>query len=119
LGANPNSYNCMPPLHAAVSLREPVLTCLLLSYGADPDLRAREDGATALHHADTKSIPGFHDSPRSDVTSYVHYLPDNFEPVDTEDTTAVVARVKSCVIVLIEVISTLLSLSIKNNLYLL
>lgn len=101
LGANPNAFNHMPPLHIAVSLREPILTCLLLSYGADPELRYGELQRTALHFADTTSIAAFSDPPRNELTSYADYLPEDVEPVDTEDEASVTSRVKACIAVLL------------------
>ncbi|KAH8694340.1 hypothetical protein GQ44DRAFT_634909 [Phaeosphaeriaceae sp. PMI808] len=103
LGANPNSFNYMPPLHIAVSLREPILTSLLLAYGADPNLRAgvAYDRCTALHHADTTSLTAFYEPPRNEVTSYEAYLAEGVEAVDTDNEDAVAARVRACIAVLL------------------
>lgn len=103
LGADSNSVNTTPSLHIAVSLREPILTCYLLSYGADPNLRSREEqgGSTALHEADTKSLTAFFDPPRNQVTSYTEHLAEGVEAVDTDSEEAVLEREKACIAVLL------------------
>ena len=97
LGADPNSVNYMPSLHVAVSLREPMLTALLLSYGADPNLTARDDNNhTPLHQADTTSLTTFYEPPRNRVTSYLEYLDD-----ETDGKSAIAVRTKACIAVLL------------------
>lgn len=104
LGADPNSFNHnLPPLHIAVSLREPIMTALLMAYGADPNLRARNDYNldTPLHQADTTSLTAFYDPPRNQVTTYADYVGDAIEIVDTDSDAAVALRVKACIAVLL------------------
>ncbi|KAF2201712.1 ankyrin [Delitschia confertaspora ATCC 74209] len=108
LGADPNAVNCMTPLHVAVSLREPVLAALLLAYGADVNIRSREivggekEGNTALHLADTTSITALFDPPRNEVTSYSEVVAEGVEPVDIDTEDAAIARVKGCIVVLLQ-----------------
>jgi ankyrin repeat protein len=104
LGADPDVFNHhLPPLHVAVSLREPVLTALLLAYGADPNLRARGDynQDTPLHQADAISLTAFYDPPRNQVTTYTEYLGDGIEAVDTGGDAAIAARIEACIAVLL------------------
>ncbi|KAF7505090.1 hypothetical protein GJ744_001309 [Endocarpon pusillum] len=104
LGADPNAFNHhLPPLHVAVSLREPVLAALLMAYGADPNGRARGDydQDTPLHQVDTTSITAFYNPPRNRVTTYAEHVADAVEAVDTESDAAVAARAKACIAVLL------------------
>ncbi|KAF7504470.1 hypothetical protein GJ744_002207 [Endocarpon pusillum] len=104
LGADPNAFNHhLPPLHVAVSLREPVLAALLMAYGADPNGRARGDydQDTPLHQVDTTSITAFYDPPRNRVTTYAEHVADAVKAVDTESNAAVAARAKACIAVLL------------------
>ncbi|EON69346.1 serine/threonine protein kinase [Coniosporium apollinis CBS 100218] len=103
MGADPNSYNHTPPLHVAVAHREPVLAALLLTHGADPNLKAGQNGDqdTALHLADTTSLTISYDPPRNKIIGYEVYLPDDVAAVDTENESAIAARTKACIDVLL------------------
>jgi len=89
-----------------------VLVALLLAHGADVNIRARQDnkegvvgvergGSTALHCADTTTIPLFFEPPRNEVTTYAEFVKEGVEPIDTENSEAIVARVKGCIAVLL------------------
>lgn len=103
LGADPNVFNSIPPLHAAVSVRDPILTALLLAYGADPNLKANRDydEGTALHLTDTTSLTAFYESPRSVPINYESALPEGVDPIDTNSLQAIEMRVKACISVLL------------------
>jgi ankyrin repeat protein len=103
LGADPNVFNDRPTLHIAVNIREPVLTALLLSYGADANLKSGpEQGfCMALHEADTTSFAAFIYPPRTEITSYVDFFEDDVKKVDTDSESAISARVKACIAILL------------------
>jgi len=103
LGADPNSYNSMPPLHIAVALREPALVALLLSYGANPNLRANKNDEqdTALHQVDTHSVTAFFDPPRNEIFNYEQFIAEGVTAVDTVNISAVKDRTRACIDVLL------------------
>lgn len=103
LGANPDSFNDTPPLHTAVSLREPVLVALLLASGANPNLKTgtNADGESALHQADTNSITLIPSAPRTVATSYTEYLSKDTAPLETDSESAILDRTKACIDILL------------------
>lgn len=103
LGADPNSYNDTPPLHLAVSIREPCLVALLLVHGADPNLRTSKYGCqdTALHQADTTSETLLNDPPRNEITTYEEIMAEGVTAVDTENESAINSRTRACIDVLL------------------
>jgi ankyrin repeat protein len=101
LGTDPNAYNHMPPLHVAISLREPILALLLLTYGALPNLPNRTDGATPLHCADEVSMTAFTEAPRNDIIPWQHLVKTEVEAIDVDSDEAVRARVRACIAVLL------------------
>jgi ankyrin repeat protein len=103
LGASPNSFNHMPPLHIAVSLREPVLVALLLAHGASPNLKAGNEGneESALHQADTNSVTLCNSPPRNEVTSYTRYVSEDVAAINTDSESAIAERTKACIDILL------------------
>jgi ankyrin repeat protein len=101
LGADPNVYTYLPPLHIAVFLREPILVLLLLTYGALPNLTNRADGETALHCANEVNMTEFSEAPRSGIIEWQQFVKEGVEAIDVDSDESLSARVKACITILL------------------
>ncbi|KAG7402621.1 Ankyrin-1 [Fusarium oxysporum f. sp. raphani] len=101
LGADPNTYNYLPPLQIAVSLREPLLALLLLTHGALPNTVSRTDGDTALHCANEVNGTEFAEAPRNEIIPWQQFVKEEVEAIDVDSDESLTARVKACITILL------------------
>ncbi|EXM21830.1 serine/threonine protein kinase [Fusarium oxysporum f. sp. vasinfectum 25433] len=101
LGADPNTYNYLPPLQIAVSLREPLLALLLLTHGALPNTVSRTDGDTALHCANEVNGTEFAEAPRNEIIPWQQFVKEEVEAIDLDSDESLTARVKACITILL------------------
>ncbi|TVY64556.1 Ankyrin-3 [Fusarium oxysporum f. sp. cubense] len=101
LGADPNTYNYLPPLQIAVSLREPLLALLLLTHRALPNTVGRTDGDTALHCANEVNGTEFAEAPRNEIIPWQQFVKEEVEAIDVDSDESLTARIKACITILL------------------